>query len=293
MTVRDAIVRILRYAIACSASALTACRDPRPAATLQLPLDFSRLDRVRSIPGPPWDSVDTPHLRLYTEPGAYAARHIAALERRAERALTDDLALLHASGYGPRIHIFYFESQARLDSVFGVPGDGQAYPEALLVMVTANAHGLETPSDRHEMMHVLSITMWGWGAPNERWRHEGLGNLASAPDWPYTIDQMAAQARRDGDTRGPAELSGAGFSAGDSVAKFRAYMLSSSFVGYLIRANGIDNFRQLWEQGLPAAPTIYGADIATLTARWNGYLRTVSLPANGIDLAHVQQGASR
>jgi hypothetical protein len=43
-------VRILLYAVACGASTVIACRDPRPTATLQLPLDFSRVDQVLSIP---------------------------------------------------------------------------------------------------------------------------------------------------------------------------------------------------------------------------------------------------
>jgi hypothetical protein len=252
--------------------------------------DPARLDRVRSLPGAHWDSVDTDHFRLYSEPGTYAASHIAALSARAERAWTDDLALIGERAYPHRINIFYFESKARMDSIFNIRGDGLTFPEAQLVMLVVTTGA---PSDRHEIMHALSMNLWGWNAPQAVWQREGLANVASEPDWPYTIDQMAAQARRDGDGRTAADLTGARFLEGATVDRFRAYMLASSFVAYLIRTGGVLRFRQLWQQGLGAAPSIYGADLSTLGARWDAYLRGVSLPAGGIDLAHVQACACR
>ena len=108
---------------------------------------------------------------------------------------------------------------------------------------------------------------------------EGLANFASGSEWPYTIDQMAAQARHNGDQRGPTDLTDDHFLDGDSPAHFRAYMLAGSFVGFL----GVDKLRQLWQRGLPPD------EMATLTARWNDHLRTVALPSQGIDLVHVMQ----
>jgi hypothetical protein len=244
-----------------------------------LPLDSTGLEQVRSLAGAHWDSVDSRHFRLYTEPGTWAARHIATLRDRVERARTDDLALLGMWWYPHRIHVFYFASKARMDSVFGEPGEGQADPPGQLVMLLADSGRYEKPDDAHEIMHVISITRWGWGARNQAWMIEGLANFASASDWPYTIDQMAAQSRHNGDQRGPAELTGDHFLDGDRPAHFRAYMLAGSFVGFL----GVDKLRQLWQRGLPPA------EMATLTARWNDHLRTVALPSQGIDLVHVMQ----
>jgi hypothetical protein len=177
---------------------------------------------------------------------------------------------------------------ARMDSIFNVRGSGLTYPEAQLVMLVTTAGA---PDDRHEIMHALSMNLWGWNAPQAVWQREGLANVASEPEWPYTIDQMAAQARKNGDNRTALDLSGARFLEGSTVNRFQAYMLASSFVEYLIRAGDTGHFRQLWQRGMDAAPSIYGADLSTLGERWNAYLRGVSLPAGGIDLVHVQQCA--
>lgn len=255
--------------------------------------DPAPLNRVRSLPGSQWDSADTEHFRLYTEKGSFAAQHLDLLRGRAERAWRDDLALIRETAYPHRIHIFYFASKARMDSIFSVPGEGQAYPEAQLVMLLMAPGRDSLPADRHEIMHVLSANLWGWSAEQAVWENEGLANVASLPDWPYTIDQMAAQARQDGDHRAAADLTGAKFFSGGRLDHFRAYMLASSFVGYLLAAGGVDKFRQLWQRGLDAAPSIYGADVAALGERWEATLRSVELPANGISLERVMGCACR
>ena len=139
-----------------------------------------------------------------------AAHHIATLRDRAERARTDDLALLGMWWYPHRIHVFYFASKARMDSVFGEPGEGQADPPGQLVMLLADSGRYEKPDDAHEIMHVISITRWGWGARNQAWMIEGLANFASGSEWPYTIDSdgrpVAPQrrsTRADGSHRRP------------------------------------------------------------------------------------------
>jgi hypothetical protein len=114
--------------------------------------------------------------------------------------------------------------------------------------------------------------------------------LASADEWPFSIDEIAAQARRDGDGRKFEDLAGLAFSAGDRMARFRAYMLSASFVQFLLREHGTESFRALWQRGSSAAPEIYGVALPELEAQWTAALSHVTLPAGGIDLDKVQKG---
>jgi hypothetical protein len=255
--------------------------------------DPTRFERVLAWPGAHWQNVDTEHFRLYTEPGTYAARHLREAGERAESAWRDDLALIGELAYQPRINVFYFESAARMDSVFEMRGTGLTFPEAQLVMLVMGPGRDSTPDDRHEIMHVISVNLWGWNAEQAVWQREGLANVASMPDWPYTIDQMAEQARRDGDQRTVADLTGPAFFAGERIQRFRAYMLASSFVEYLLLAGGGNKFRQLWQQGLGATYAIYGYDLTELARQWEANLRTVPMPAGGINLAHVMECACR
>jgi hypothetical protein len=102
------------------------CGAKPPGGRPSARLSSSRLRPL--APGARWDSVDSKHFRFYTERGTYAAGHLATLRDRAERAWTDDLAMLGMRDYPHRIHIFYFESKERMDSVFDVPGEGPGLP---------------------------------------------------------------------------------------------------------------------------------------------------------------------
>jgi hypothetical protein len=255
------------------------------------PLQFwaPRVPRVLAWPGAHWDSVSSDHFKLYFEPNTYAATHLVSLHARAERAWSDDMALLGLHDYPYPIRIFYFDSKARLDSIFGNPGEGQAYPDGQAVLLVASTGAYETPDDRHEIMHVLSITTWGFSAPENMWESEGLATVAYAPELPYALDAMAAQARRDGDRRSPLDLTRSHFLDGDRMAHYRAYLLSGSFVQYLMRTGGIDRFHQLWERGNGSAAAIYGADLARLVERWNAYLQSLQSSLEPIDLKHVSE----
>jgi hypothetical protein len=279
--VRAALASVVAFGVAATAGA------QKPVVP-----DPTRYERVLALPGAHWQSVDTEHFRLYTEPGTYAARHLRDVGERAERAWRDDLALIGEHAYQPRINIFYFESKARMDSIFNMRGEGLTYPEAQLVMLVMSPTD-SIPGDRHEIMHVISMNLWGWNAEQDVWQREGLANVASMPEWPYTIDAMAAQARRDGDQRTVADLTGPKFFDGERIDHFRAYMLASSFVEFLLLAGGVDKFRELWQQGLGATHAIYGYDLSELARQWEATLRTVPLPPQGINLAHVMACACR
>jgi hypothetical protein len=155
-------------------------------------------------------------------------------------------------------------------------------------LLVANPRDTSTDIE-HEMAHIVSLTLWGLNHPQDTWQREGLGVLASADQWPYSIDQLAAQSRRDGDSRSFSALAGQQFLEGDRMARFRAYMLSASFTSFLIREYGLPAFQHLWQRGDSAASSVYGADLPQLESRWHARLSHVTLPANGIDLNHVQQ----
>lgn len=250
-----------------------------------------RFQRVRADPCIAWDSVTTDHLTLYAARKTYAAEHFAQFRAQATRIWSADLRLVSGAdtAYPYRVRIFYFETPEEYRRVVGLRGTGASFPEAQLLVALAPP-GDTTTDLAHELEHVISITLWGFDRPEDTWQREGLGVLASADEWPFSLDQIAAQARRDGDRRTVEDLSGPAFRAGDRMVRFRAYMLSASFVQFLLREHGTEPFRALWQQGSDAAPAIYGVALPNLEAQWATSLSQVVLPPGGIDLDQVQRG---
>jgi len=262
-----------------------------PWASGPLTLRDDRFQRVRRDPCIDWDSVATNHLTLYAAHDTYAAKRLVQFSAQANRIWAADLQLVSGAdtAYPYHVHIFYFDTPEEYRRVVGLRGTGASFPEAQLLVALAPPG--DTANDvAHELEHIISMTLWGLNQPEDTWQREGLAVLASADEWPFSIDEIAAQARRDGDRRTFADLTGPAFLVGDRMARFQAYMLSASFVQFLLRQYGVEPYRALWQRGSGAAPKIYGVGLPALEGQWTAHLSHVTLPVNGIDLDKVQQG---
>ena len=256
-----------------------------------LALDTARLMRLRDRAGAPWQTRSTTHLTLYADSGSYAAGQLSPLADHAERAYDSVLRLLNLDRYASRIHVFYFDSAAALAAATGRPGTGGGFPEAQTVFLVVNARE-PNPADAHELAHIVSLTAWGLNQAQDVWLREGLGTLAQ-PCWPASFQDMAAAARRVGDARTTADLSGGGFMAGDVNARFRAYVYSAALVEHLLKTYGLAKFQALWRRGADAAVDIYGKPLTALETTWAAKLPVAAPTVRGLDLMQVQRTGCR
>jgi hypothetical protein len=249
--------------------------------------------QLREYRGARWQVRRTAHLTLYADSGSYAAGKLEPLAEHGERAYVSVLQLLGLDRYAHRIHVFYFDSATApaLQALTRRPGTGGGFPEAQTVYLVVNG-GDPNPADAHEIAHVVSLTAWGLNQAQDVWLREGLGVFAQ-PCWPASFQDLAAATRRAGDGRTIADLSGAGFMAGDVDARFRAYMYSAGLVEHLLQTYGLPKFEALWRRGPDAAPEIYGMSLVALEAKWGATLRDASPAVAGLDLVHVQRTGCR
>lgn len=261
----------------------------RPWIAGPLALDSARLVTLRS--SAPWIAHVGQRVTIYAQPGSYAEAHAPELLRRADRAAVDNLRLLGLPEYTHRLHLFFFDSEAAMEAATRRGGTGGGFPEAQTAFVVVNAKR-PRPDDGHELAHLQSLTAWGLNRAEDVWLREGLGVLAQPTCWGAPIQELAAAARRAGDRRTMADLSGAGFFSGDVDARFRAYMLAASFVEYLMRTDRT-KFLELWHRGATEAQAIYGVPLGDVEARWEAGVPVNAPSVSRIDLIAAQRAGCR
>ena len=261
----------------------------RPWVAGPITLDSARFVALRAAF--PWIAHVGERVTIYVQRGSYAQAHAPELLERADRAALDNLKLLGLQEYPHRLYLFFYDSEAAMEAATGRGGTGGGFPEAQTAFVVVNAKR-PRPDDGHELAHLQSLTAWGLNRAEDVWLREGLGVLAQPACWGASIQELAAAARRAGDRRTMADLSGAGFFSGDVDARFRAYMLAAGFVEYLMRTDR-SKFLELWHRGAPDAQAIYGATLADVEARWDAGLPVNAPQVGHIDLVAAQRAGCR
>ena len=86
-----------------------------------------------------------------------------------------------------------------------------------------------------------------------------------------------------------ADLSSAGFYAGDRDDRFRAYILSAAFVQFLRDRLGVAKLAEFWRAGPESSERILGSSLPALEAEWTSALRQTGSAVGKINLVAVQR----
>ena len=212
-----------------------------------------------------WQHVESPHITAHYLDSTSTARDPRRSIGRAAAALVDNLALLGATEYAPHIHLFYVATREQYQRITGGPGTG--FTVAWAQAVTLLAPPEETdPAERHELMHVVSMNLWGVNPLRDYWLREGLAVFATEQCNPGAIDSTARAMLADGRAKPLRTYRESFFTAG--VDNYPAYMLSGSFVKFLVERGGHDRLREIWAGGVAVMPQVYGATADSLETEW-------------------------
>lgn len=227
-----------------------------------------------------WRTHAAPSLHLHYLPGSHAARHIRELAASAEEALRHDLALIGASSPSGPLELFLVDSREQARQLTGNPYMGQAIPgemSAFFVVIP----GID-PAFRHEIMHALSLALWGTHRTGS-WLAEGVATWAAGGCQGKSVAAIAAGLLRAGTLLPLPELRG-GFWEVDEV---NAYITAGSAVDYLARTRGHAAVEALWRQPANGLAHPLGHDGAGIEGAWRAYL--ASIPAAELDPALLRR----
>lgn len=248
-----------------------------------------------------WDSVRSLGFTLYTPRGSFAASHAPDYRDQIEAAIPHALSMLGEPAYPAHLRLFFVGSRDEVKAITGYGYNGWTDAAARTVIHVATAEC--RPVVRHEIMHAVSLLLWGnpygpKGDPHppvdrvafERggWLREGLAAAAENLYGRYTYRGMAAQWQAEG-TLIPLDLLVGAFYRQDDLA---AYLQAGSLVEYLLQTYGRALFRQIWREGTSAFERAYGKSCAALEAEWQVWLRATPAAARPRNVS-VARGEDR
>lgn len=229
-----------------------------------------------------WDSVSAPGFTLYTLRGSYGAARAAQYRAEIEQGIAHALGMLNERTYPARLRLFVMSSRDDVEAVTGTGWNGWTDAPGNNAAVVARSEC--RPVLRHEIMHAVSLRLWGHPlgtagdpAPPQDpvrmaqggWLREGIAAAAEDLYLTYSYRGMAAQWLAEG-TIFPLDTLMNHFYEVDDLA---AYLQAGSLVRYLLDQYGVDRFRAIWRDGVDAVPRVYGKTPGEIEAEWHAWLR--------------------
>jgi hypothetical protein len=250
---------------------IAAAGRARREAMEEHPSPFVR--RVLQWPDTRWTEHVAPHLHVHAPLASRASYQAPALAAAAESARANNLRLLGATDYAPRLEVLVVESREAMRPFLGSTPGGWAETAQSAVLVVAG-DSARAPL-RHELMHVLSWQLWG--PPSGHWVSEGLAMHAVGRCNGRELHTMAAALAAAGRLVPLAELPRRFDVAGEQGAAM--YVQAGSFVRHVVETYGIARLRAFWPHGMRSAPRTLGVDLATLERGWRARLSEERDPA--------------
>ncbi|HVG43691.1 MAG TPA: hypothetical protein VM890_03145 [Longimicrobium sp.] len=215
-----------------------------------------------------WRTAEAQGIHLHYLPGGYAAEHAPKLARAAAAALRHDLALAGMRAPAEPVELFLVGSREQGRQLTGHEFMGQAIPGELTAFFVAMPG--RPPAFRHEIMHALSLELWGEHR-TASWLAEGVAEWASGECQGHAIDAIASGFLRDGHLPPLTKL------ADDfwKTDELHAYVTAGSAVAFVARGGGASAVRALWDVHPVPGEHPLGKGGAEMEAAWRRHLQSV------------------
>lgn len=178
------------------------------------------------------------------------------------------------------MELFTVNSREQARQLTGNPYMGQAVPGELSVILVI-LPGIR-PAFRHEIMHALSLSLWGTQRTGT-WVSEGVATWAAQMCQGKSVDAIAAGFLRKGRLLPLPKLAATFW----EVDEAQAYFTAGSAIGYLVRTRGNAAVEALWRQSPAGLEHPLGVDGPAIEGRWRAHL--ASIPAAELDMVMLRK----
>jgi hypothetical protein len=215
--------------------------------------------------------TESDHFIFYYQSNDYSAEEMQVLKAESEFHFRKVAGVLKPMKAGAvKVSVYIYPNGEWKQRFIGTSNTNIAKPWKQEIHLTKST--FET-TFRHELVHILAAEM-GFPVINASTRMGLNEGLAVAVDWDegmFTPHQFAAALQRENGLNNADHLfSYSGFAVQSSSF---AYLVSGSFVRYLIDRFGIERFRQTFPNGNFVHP--FGESLESLIKDWKAFLKTV------------------
>ena len=169
-------------------------------------------------------------------------------------AIKSNIDLIKLHEYTDTISVQFLTSRQEMKKYTGMTPSGIALVQPKILYVVANGDPKEVrPPIKHELMHMISMTTWGYPGQDSNWMNEGLAALAENNCNGYNDEQIYRYLLDKDMLISTDDLTISFYKQPEMVA----YHQAAYMVQYLLNKYGVEKFKDLWMQGFAAFEKIY------------------------------------
>jgi hypothetical protein len=237
---------------------------------------------ARANPDFTWNTLDGVLCRIHYQPDTFASKHVVMLLRSAERSIEDGLVFLEAPDYKRRIEVFYINSREEMKKLVGMGATGYADAESNSVYLVCN-DGWRS-FDQHEIMHVLSLNIWGNPQKPVEWIREGLAVYVDGRCGQHSINELVHHLLRE-DKLPPLKTVIHSFYEQNDLL---AYLQCGSMIGYIYDKHGLEGIKKLWDGGVDSIQDSLGMTLEEFENSWRSHVLKSIPGENEVDWESIE-----
>ena len=205
--------------------------------------------------------VDNLYFTFPSEGYAYDNRDLYVKE--CIDALKEDCAIIKLPNYNNPIKITFLNSRKEMEEEVGSPASGWTNMWTQEIHIVANNEF--TPPIKHEIMHMISMTTWGYPNDDLIWINEGLATYTEKHCNGYNVGQIYRYLLEKEMLISIDSLANNFYGEDDMIS----YHQSAHIVEFLLTNYGIEKFQDLWKKGFPFFEEIYNISFSEIEIEIN------------------------
>ncbi|MDG1477733.1 MAG: peptidase MA family metallohydrolase [Vicingaceae bacterium] len=165
--------------------------------------------------------------------------------------LKEDCAAIELQNYNTPIKIIFLNSRKEMEEEVGYSATGWTNMWTQEIHIVANNEF--TPPIKHELMHMISMTTWGYPHDDLIWINEGLATTTEKHCNGYNVGEIYRYLIENELLLSIDSLTN-NFHGEPSII---SYHQSAHIVEYLLTNYGLEKFKELWKKGFSSFEEIY------------------------------------
>ena len=182
-------------------------------------------------------------------------------------ALKEDCAIIKLPNYNDPIKIKFLNSRKEMEEEVGMTATGWTNMWTQEIHIVADNEF--SPPIKHEIMHMISMTTWGYPHDDLIWLNEGLATYAHVPSGydcnGYNVGQIYRYLLEKEMLISIDSLTNNFHGEDDMIS----YHQSAHIVEFLLTNYGIEKFKELWKKGFCFFEEIYTISFSQMERKIN------------------------